>query len=295
MVALPTPVASTRATPPAAFHFGSGYTSIGKRRYVFTWNRDKFPEPRAAIEKFRQKNARVVVNLKPCLLDDHPAYEEVAARGGFVEDSATGRPCIGQFWDGEGAHVDFTNPEGIAWWQESLRQQVLDYGVDAGWNDNNEYEIWEDSAVSHGFGHSLPIQRSRPLQTLLMTRATAEAQAAHRPGERVYMVTRAGPPGIQRYAQTWSGDNATSWHTLRWNLRMGLSMSRCGMFDTGHDVGGFIRAGDNAGGDHADRASGRPLRAFVSRGRGAVAFERTPRGLVARERSEAGSRKVNAA
>ena len=27
--------------PLSAFHFGSGYTSIGRRRYVFTWNRDK--------------------------------------------------------------------------------------------------------------------------------------------------------------------------------------------------------------------------------------------------------------
>jgi alpha-glucosidase len=72
-----------------------------------------------------------------------------------------------------------------------------------------------------------------------MTRATAEAQAAHGPGERVYTVTRAGPPGIQRYAQTWSGDNTTSWHSLRWNLRMGLTMSLSGMFNTGHDVGGF--------------------------------------------------------
>jgi alpha-glucosidase len=225
--------------PLSAFHFGSGYTSIGKRRYVFTWNRDKFPQPRAAIDTFKRKNARVVVNLKPCLLDDHPAYAKVAARSAFVNDSA-GRPCVGQFWDGEGAHVDFTNREGIGWWQESLRQQVLDYGIDAGWNDNNEYEIWEDSGVSQAFGHPLPIQRSRPLQALLMTRATAEAQAEHRPGERVYTVTRAGPPGIQRYAQTWSGDNTTSWHTLRWNLRMGLTMSLSGMFNTGHDVGGFF-------------------------------------------------------
>jgi alpha-glucosidase len=72
-----------------------------------------------------------------------------------------------------------------------------------------------------------------------MTRATYEAQAAHRPDERAYTVTRAGPPGIQRYAQTWSGDNTTSWHMLRWNIRMGLSMSLSGMFNTGHDVGGF--------------------------------------------------------
>jgi alpha-glucosidase len=225
--------------PLSAFHFGSGYTSIGQRRYVFTWNRSKFPEPRAAIEKFRRHNVRVVVNLKPCLLDNHPAYAEVGARGAFVSDARTHRPCVGQFWDGEGAHVDFTHPEGIRWWQESLRERVLDYGIDAGWNDNNEYEIWDDYGSSHGFGQPLPIERSRPAHALLMTRATAEAQAAHRPGERVYTVTRAGPPGIQRYAQTWSGDNTTSWHTLRWNLRMGLNMSLSGMFNTGHDVGGF--------------------------------------------------------
>ena len=225
--------------PLSAFHFGSGYTSIGKRRYVFTWNRDKFPAPHAAIEKFHRQNARVVVNLKPCLLDDHPAYAGVAACGALVREANTGKPCIGQFWDGEGAHLDFTDPEGIRWWQEGLKRQVLEYGIDAGWNDNNEYEIWDEAGVSNGFGLRLPIGCSRPLHALLMTRATAEAQAAHRPGERVFTVTRAGPPGIQRYAQTWSGDNVTSWHTLRWNLRMGLTMSLSGMFNTGHDVGGF--------------------------------------------------------
>ena len=46
-------------------------------------------------------------------------------------------------------------------------------------------------------------------------------------------------PGLQRYAQTWTGDNTTSWETLRWNIRTGLQMSLSGMFNTGHDVGGF--------------------------------------------------------
>jgi alpha-glucosidase len=225
--------------PLSAFHFGSGYSSIGKRRYVFTWNLDKFPEPRAAIAAFRERNVRVVANLKPCLLDDHPAYANVAAGDAFVMNRNTGRPCIEQFWDGRGSCVDFTRAAGIRWWQQRLRAGILDYGIDAGWNDNNEYEIWDDDGVSCGFGRAIPIRRSRPLQALLMTRATAEAQAAYRPGERVYTVTRAGPPGIQRYAQTWSGDNTTSWHTLKWNLRMGLTMSLSGMFNTGHDVGGF--------------------------------------------------------
>jgi alpha-glucosidase len=81
--------------------------------------------------------------------------------------------------------------------------------------------------------------RARPLQPLLMTRATHDQQAAHKPAERVYTVTRAGPPGLQRYAQTWSGDNTTSWHTMRWNQRMALTMSLSGLFNTGHDIGGF--------------------------------------------------------
>jgi hypothetical protein len=30
---------------------------------------------------------------------------------------------------------------------------------------------------------------------------------------------------MQRYVQTWSGDNRTNWDTLRYNIRMGLGMS----------------------------------------------------------------------
>jgi alpha-glucosidase len=224
--------------PISAFHFGSGYSSIGPRRYVFTWNRAKFPEPAALVGKFERARIRLVANIKPCLLDDHPAYAVVAARGAFVRSAETGAPTIGQFWDGQGAHVDFTHREGVRWWQESLARELLDYGI-LGWNDNNEYEIWDEEAVSHGFGEPIPIARSRPLHPLLMTRATYEAQAAHAPDERVFTITRAGPPGIQRYAQTWSGDNTTSWRTLRWHIRMGLTMSLSGMFNTGHDVGGF--------------------------------------------------------
>jgi alpha-glucosidase len=224
--------------PISAFHFGSGYSSIGRKRYVFTWNSSKFPDPRALTAKFRAAGMRLVANIKPCLLDDHPAYAEVAAEGAFVHHAASGQPCVGQFWDGEGAHVDFTNRAGIAWWQHSLQRSLLELGI-LGWNDNNEYEVWDEDGTSHGFGEAMPIARSRPLHALLMTRATFEAQARHAPDERVFTVTRAGPPGIQRYAQTWSGDNTTSWETLRWNIRMGLGMSLSGMFNTGHDIGGF--------------------------------------------------------
>jgi alpha-glucosidase len=225
--------------PISAFHFGSGYTSIGAKRYVFTWNEAKFPEPRALTSAFAAAAMRVVANVKPCLLDDHPQYGEVAAAGAFIASAETGAPLKSQFWDGEGAHLDFTNPAGVAWWKSGLTRQVIAFGVDAGWNDNNEYGLWDDEAMCASFGEPTPLALLRPIQALLMTRATREAQLAAKPNERPFTVTRAGGPGLQRYAQTWSGDNTTSWESLKWNLRTGLAMSLSGMFNIGHDIGGF--------------------------------------------------------
>lgn len=47
------------------------------------------------------------------------------------------------------------------------------------------------------------------------------------------------PSPSRRYVQTWSGDNYTSWETLRFNLQMGLGLALSGCFNFGHDVGGF--------------------------------------------------------
>ena len=51
-------------------------------------------------------------------------------------------------------------PQGVRWWQDGLTRELLDYGIDCGWNDNNEYEIWDDDGASHGFGAADP---DRPL------------------------------------------------------------------------------------------------------------------------------------
>ncbi len=224
--------------PLSAFHFGSGYTMREGRRYVFTWNREKFPEPGRLAQRFHDAGIKLVANLKPCLLEDHPAFAQVAATRGFVRQT-DGTPSIAQFWDGEGAHIDFTSPAGIGWWQDGLATQVLAQGIDAGWNDNNEYNLPDDDSSCAGFGRPVPLELIRGVQALLMTRATLERQRVLAPGQRTFTVTRAGCPGVQRYAQSWSGDNATSWDSLRWNLRTGLQMSLSGLLNTGHDVGGF--------------------------------------------------------
>lgn len=226
---------------------------------------------------------RVVANLKPCLLNDHPRYAEAESGGAFIRNAETGRPSTSQFWDGEGAHLDFTTPAAVKWWQTGFKETILEYGIDSAWNDNNEYELWDEEAecgggfgglgqeglgaaghagledvvaaseksgfeavpgpskdddpmgsghvstegastegpapgkgggpvddghVSRG-GAPISIALARPVLALLMTRASYEEQLRFKPEERPYTITRAGCPGIQRYGQTWSGDNTT--------------------------------------------------------------------------------------
>ncbi|SIP91140.1 alpha-glucosidase [Aeromonas sp. RU39B] len=227
------------AIPCDSFQLSSGYTSIGNKRYVFNWNRDKVPDPEGMSAAFHQAGFKLAANIKPCLLQDHPRYEEVAELGLFIRDSESDQPERSVFWDDEGSHLDFTNPATIQWWQDNVTEQLLKKGIDSTWNDNNEYEIWDAEASCNGFGQPIPIKLIRPVMPLLMMRASLEAQQQFAPTLRPYLISRSGCAGMQRYVQTWSGDNRTNWQTLRYNIRMGLGMSLSGLYNVGHDVGGF--------------------------------------------------------
>ena len=60
------------------------------------------------------------------------------------------------------------------------------------------------------------------------------------PRRRPFLITRSASIGRERFAQTWSGDNSTSWHTLRYNLPIGLGLALSGFAATTHDAGGFF-------------------------------------------------------
>ncbi|WKZ91222.1 glycoside hydrolase family 31 protein [Chimaeribacter arupi] len=234
-----------QAIPCDSFQLSSGYTSINNKRYVFNWNYEKVPQPDVMTQAFHDAGLKLAANIKPCLLQDHPRYQEVAERGLFIRDSEQACPERSSFWDDEGSHLDFTNPDAVAWWQQGVTKQLLEKGIDSTWNDNNEYEVWDGEARCHGFGREIAIKHIRPVMPLLMMRASMDAQQAFAPHKRPYLISRSGCAGMQRYVQTWSGDNRTNWETLRYNTRMGVGMSLSGLYNVGHDVGGF--SGDKPG------------------------------------------------
>lgn len=219
------------------FYLSSGYTQIGDRRCVFHWNRDKIPSPEALAEHFAQHGVRIIPNVKPAFLTDHPLYDTIAANGWFLH-YADGSPACFPFWGGMASYLDFTNPGAYGFWKDCVRRELIDRGYRDIWNDNNEYDVPDPDVLAHGFGRPVSASLIRPLFSYLMARASREA-SVEAGVETPFNVSRCAIPATQRVASTWTGDNYTDFSDLRWNHRQAMTMALSGFLFFGPDIGGF--------------------------------------------------------
>ena len=226
--------------PIDGFHLSSGYTSYNNKRCVFTWNTDRFKDPRAYFAAMNEKGAQNVPNVKPGVLLCHPRFEEFNACGVFVRDSEQDTYAVGKWWGGDGAFWDYTSPAGRSAWKKFLTEAIIDVGTDSIWDDNCEYDSLQDKDARCCFdGKGGTIAQLKPIMSTLMCKMSAEAVVDHNPKARPYIVCRSGSAGIQKYAQTWCGDNYTSWKTLRYNIPIITGMGLSGQPNEGADIGGF--------------------------------------------------------
>ena len=94
--------------------------------------------------------------------------------------------------------------------------------------------------MANGFKDgSVKASRIRPILTYLMVASSYSAQTEKYPGKRPFLSTRSGSSAVRRLATTWSGDNFTSFHDLRYCHYIGMTLSLSGFFFYGHDLGGF--------------------------------------------------------
>ena len=215
-------------------------------RNVFTWNRKRFPNPAALFAKLRKAGIRVTANIKPWLLSQHPMYSTMVATRGFVWDCDKDAPSVMRFWSAgggdhaNGSYFDFTSPAAWEFWTKGV-SSLLDMGIESVWNDNNEFGIHDDMHT-YAMLNKTPVGLAgRTLQTFLMAKCSYDALVAHNPKRRPFLITRSGSPGIHRYiSMSWSGDNTTSWNTLKHNIPTGIGAGLSLLPFYGHDVGGFF-------------------------------------------------------
>ena len=230
--------------PVDGFQLSSGYCTVetdqGVKRCVFTWNKKRFKDPKAFFAQMKKRGVTVTPNVKPGVLLLHPMLEEMKARDMFVKASGSDEPGVGSWWGGKGVFVDYTKASARENWKALLRRHGLEYGTCSVWNDNCEYDSLVDKDCRCDFeGKGGTIGQLKSVMSNIMCHITDEAVHETFDNTRPYIVCRSGHCGIQRYAQTWAGDNLTCWESLKYNIATILGMGLSGVANQGCDIGGF--------------------------------------------------------
>lgn len=210
---------------------------------IFTWNNDRFPDPKGMISSLKQKGFNTAVIIDPGIKVEkgYRAYEDGAKDNLFLK-FPDGTDYTGQVWPGWCHFPDFTNSKTRSWWGNSFKG-LVDNGIRGFWNDMNEPATWGQrfpDLVEFNFeGLKGTHRRGHNLYGMQMARATFEGTKQLLNGERPFILTRAGYSGVQRYSAVWTGDNVSSDDHMMLGIRMLSSMGIAGVPYVGMDIGGF--------------------------------------------------------
>ena len=222
---------------------------------VFTFDKERFPDPKALTDKLARQGVKVVTIVDPGIkhpTDKNERYHafDQGLEKNYFQRRRNGDLFVPRVWPGESVFVDYTMPEARRWWGD-LHRIYTDNGIAGIWNDMNEPSDFVNQTgknqldvVSDDEGEKTTHAKNRNTFALLMSRATYEGLERLQPDRRPYVITRAAYAGIQRYATMWTGDTNSTWDALALNIPMFTSIGLSGEPFVGSDVGGFIGRGN---------------------------------------------------
>ena len=210
----------------------------------------RFPDPNGWIEALHdQYHTRLMLSVWPKFYPGSQSFDELRA-GGFLFERNLANGKI-DFLGYPFTYYDAFNPDARALYWEQMRRNLFVRGVDAWWMDATEPEIVEGpyptpeaqvdtfKAYLHptALGSGASVLNA---YSLVNSQAVYDGQRAAAPDQRVFILTRNGFAGQQRYAAaSWSGDISSTWTALKKQIPAGLGFSISGLPYWTVDSGGF--------------------------------------------------------
>jgi alpha-glucosidase len=226
--------------PLHAMHFDIDYMQDFK---VFELNQTAFSDLSELIQELDQQSVKSICILDPGVkIDDsgqYKIYNELVESKAYLQTKDK-EPFIAKVWPGDTLLPDFANPAGNSIWQNNLREWLTKYPFAGVWNDMNEPSNFNGHNKANCLAYSCngSLELDHNLYGYNMAKASAEAIQSKRADDQL-VITRAGYPGVQRFAVAWHGDNQCWWEHLRLALRTAVQYSICGLFFSGADLPGF--------------------------------------------------------
>lgn len=204
-----------------------------------------FPDPAGMVNEVHKLNAHIMISVWPKFYYTTEHFREFDSRGWMyrqaIKDSIRdwiGKGYIGSFYDAysEGARELYWN---------QIKEHIYSKGFDAWWMDASEPDILSNAGIEYRKSLMTPTALGPSTKyfnayALMNAMAIYNGQRSADPDRRVFLLTRSGFAGLQRYSTaTWSGDIGTRWEDMKAQIPAGLNYSLSGIPYWTFDIGGF--------------------------------------------------------
>jgi alpha-D-xyloside xylohydrolase len=205
----------------------------------------RFPDPKGMVDSIHALNAHIMISVWPKFYTRTEHFKEFADRGWMymrsVEDSL-------RDWVGLGYHYGFydaydADARQLFWKQ--MHDHLYPLGIDAWWMDASEPNVRDCTDMPYrkalqGPTALGPADQYLNAYALMNAEAIYNGQRSVDPHRRVFLLTRSGFSGLQRYSTaTWSGDIGTRWEDMKAQISAGLNFAVSGIPYWTMDIGGF--------------------------------------------------------
>nr|WP_294795817.1 TIM-barrel domain-containing protein [uncultured Mucilaginibacter sp.] len=207
----------------------------------------RFSSPDSMISVLHKKyNTQIMISVWPKFYEGISAYKEFDKNGWLYKKNIADRQ---RDWIGKGYtstfYDAFDSGARKGFW-ELINKKLYTKGIDAWWMDASEPDILSNvdpekrklQMSPTALGPSAEYLNAYPLQN---AKGIYEGQRSSDPNKRVFLLTRSGFAGSQRYAATiWSGDIGSTWRDMKNQIAAGVNFSMSGLPYWTMDIGGFV-------------------------------------------------------
>ena len=207
----------------------------------------RFPSPDSMIDLLHKKyHTQIMISVWPKFYEGISTYNEFEKNGWLYKRNVADRQ---RDWISKGyvsTFYDAFNTNARKGFWDLINKKIYSKGIDAWWMDASEPDILSNvnpqkrkfQMGATALGSAAEYLNAYPLQN---AKGIYEGQRSTDPDKRVFLLTRSGFAGSQRYAAAiWSGDIGSTWHDMKTQIAAGINFSMSGLPYWTMDIGGFV-------------------------------------------------------
>jgi alpha-D-xyloside xylohydrolase len=209
------------------------------------FDKKRFPDPQGMVDAIHALNGKMMISVWPKFYKTTEHFKEFDRKGWMyqqaIKDSVrdwVGPGYVGSFYDA------YSGGARKLFWKQ-IYDNLYPLGIDAWWMDASEPNVLDCTDMDYRKALCGPTALGSSTEffntyALMNAEAIYNGQRSVAPNKRVFLLTRSGFAGLQRYSTaTWSGDIATRWEDMKAQISAGLNFAVSGIPYWTMDIGGF--------------------------------------------------------